>query len=291
VQFSQRSEALVTNLMQLRLLDVHLHRLSEIVHGETEDPKSDVHRRSRKIRGAISFKDVHFRYARERDWTLRGLDFHIAPGEFVAITGVSGGGKSTILKLVLGLYAPTRGEVLIDEAPLAAVGIDTWRHHTGCVLQDDVLFAGTFASNIACFSTQIDMQQVIRASELAQIHEEIMKLPASYSSMISDLGAALSGGQRQRLLLARALYRQPKVLVLDEGTANLDAQTEIKIADVIASMDCTRLVVAHRPELLRRADRILMLEHGTLRDCTRDEEGDVGGATNAASTRMSARVR
>ena len=168
------------------------------------------------------------------------------------------------MKVMLGLAQPGSGELRIDELPISAFGLRAWRQHAGVVMQDDQLLSGTMADNISFFDPQIDMEQVRRVSETARIHADISRMPMNYLSLIGDMGAALSGGQRQRLLLARALYRNPRVLFLDEGTANLDEQSEREIADVIEAMPITRIVVAHRPELITRADRVFEMAGGGL---------------------------
>ncbi len=132
-----------------------------------------------------------------------------------------------------------------------------WRNLVGVVAQDDRLLSGTLADNIAGFDPDLDMQQVVAAAAAAQVHADIMRAPMQYLTLVGDMGSTLSGGQRQRVLLARALYRQPKILILDEGTANLDQQNEELIADLIDQLQITRIVVAHRPALLRRAKRVL----------------------------------
>ena len=152
----------------------------------------------------------------------------------------------------------------IDGLPLHSLGLRNWRAAAGVVMQDDQLLSGSIADNIASFDPQIDMKRVVECATLAQAHDDISRMPMHYLSMIGDMGAALSGGQRQRLLLARALYHNPQVLFLDEGTANLDLQAERQIAEVISSMEITRVVVAHRPELLKRADRIFIMAGGKL---------------------------
>ncbi|HIC81512.1 MAG TPA: ATP-binding cassette domain-containing protein, partial [Kiloniellaceae bacterium] len=172
--------------------------------------------------------------------------------------------KSTLLKLMLGLLQPNAGEIRIDGQPLSQYGIRHWRQQLGVVMQDDQLLSGSIAENIAFFDPELDLERVRQCAEAARIAADIQRMPMQYQSLIGEMGAALSGGQRQRLLLARALYRRPRVLFLDEGTANLDIASEREIADVIAAMDITRIIVAHRPELIRRADRVYEMRDGRL---------------------------
>jgi ATP-binding cassette subfamily B protein RaxB len=166
------------------------------------------------------------------------------------------------MKLLLGLNAPTQGSIEIDGMRATPERWRAWRNHVGVVAQDDRLLSGTIADNIAFFDAELDMGRVREAAIAARVHDDIMHMPMQYLSLVGDMGSTLSGGQRQRVLLARALYRQPKVLILDEGTANLDEATEEAIADLVAELPITRIVVAHRPALIRRATRVYSVEGG-----------------------------
>ena len=188
----------------------------------------------------------------------------IEQGEHVAITGPSGGGKSTLVKLLLGLVEPEAGEILVDGLPLARFGYKSFHAQVAAVLQEDSLFAGSLAENIALFDDAVDMERVLAAAMAASIHEDIVRMPMQYETLVGDMGSTLSGGQKQRILLARALYRQPKVLVMDEGTAHLDAGHERAVNAAISAMGITRIIIAHRQETIAQAERVLVMLGGNL---------------------------
>jgi ATP-binding cassette subfamily B protein RaxB len=178
----------------------------------------------------------------------------IPPGQFVTISGPSGGGKTTLIKLMLGLLEPTSGEILVDGLPLSTIGPRAFREQVAAVMQEDQLLSGSIADNICFFDSHFDEERMIRSAELAAIHADIMAMPMTYNSLIGDMGNSLSGGQKQRVLLARALYRNPRILFLDEGTAHLDVQTERAINESLRQLPMTRISVAHRPDISSGAD-------------------------------------
>jgi ATP-binding cassette subfamily B protein RaxB len=256
--FNDRAVGFINQLVQFRLLGLHLDRLSDIV---TAVPETDTATAKKiDVKGAIKVKDLSFRYGAADQFVLQDLNFEVAPGDFIAVTGPSGGGKTTLLKLLLGLQRPTEGTIDLDGNRADPDLWRAWRSHVGVVAQDDRLLSGTIADNIAFFDPDLDMARVQAAAKLAQVHDEIMRAPMQYLGLVGDMGSTLSGGQRQRVLLARALYSQPRILILDEGTANLDEETEEAIADLVESMPITRIIVAHRPELIRRAARVLYVK-------------------------------
>jgi len=186
------------------------------------------------------------------------LRFRINPGECAAIVGASGAGKSTLLKLMAGLLKPQSGDVIVNghsvcESRAAVLG------NVGFVLQDDSLFAGTIADNIAFASDVADMSRVEECARLVCLDDEINQMHMGYNTLIGDMGSALSGGQQQRLLLARALYQRPSILILDEATSHLDVPTEQRIAAMLAELRMTRIFAAHRPDTIRIADRVIIL--------------------------------
>jgi ATP-binding cassette subfamily B protein RaxB len=213
---------------------------------------------TRPIQGRIELRNVSFCYAETEPFVLKDISFIVEPGEFVTIMGPSGGGKTTLIKILLGLLEPTEGEVLIDGIRLSTIGPRAYREHVGAVMQDDQLLSGSIADNICFFDPSFDHERMIQCAQLAGIHEEIMAMPMTYNSLVGDMGSSLSGGQKQRVMLARALYRQPQILFLDEGTAHLDVTNEKHIM--------TRISVAHRPEITNGAHRILRIARTLVRD-------------------------
>jgi len=262
LSFTNSIMSLLEKAIEFRLLNLHLERIADIALSEPEDLRSDVGVSDEQLASPakIEFNDVSFRYSSTDPWVLQNVNLTIEAGEFVALTGISGGGKTTMMKLMLGLYAPTEGQILIDGFPLTNDNRMAWRERIGVVMQDDQLLTGSIAENISFFDTAVNMEDVHRAAMIAHIHDDIVAMPMNYLSYIGDMGSIFSGGQRQRLLLARALYRRPKTLFLDEGTANLDEETEKLIVDIIKKSDLTRVVVAHRPEFIKNADRIIEIK-------------------------------
>jgi ATP-binding cassette subfamily B protein RaxB len=213
----------------------------------------------RPIRGAIELRNVCFRYAEAEPLILNNVNLCVAPGQFVTIMGPSGCGKTTLVKIMLGLLEPTGGQVLIDGLPLGQIGPRAYREQIGAVMQEDQLLSGSIADNICFFETTFDPQRMIECARIAGIHDDIMAMPMSYNSLIGDMGSSLSSGQKQRVLLARALYRQPKILFLDEGTAHLDTAKEKEINANLRYLNMTRVSIAHRPEITHGADVIIHL--------------------------------
>ena len=264
-QFIQKAASLIDQGIALRMLGLHLERLSDIALSEEDKSFGTSVDIETELKGRIELREVFYRYAPSDPLVLEGVNLVVEPGEHIAITGPSGGGKSTLVKLLLGLVEPDSGEVLADGLPLARFGHKSFHGQVAAVLQEDSLFAGSLADNIALFDDQINMQLVMAAAAAASIHDDIARMPMQYETLVGDMGSTLSGGQKQRVLLARALYRRPKILVMDEGTAHLDSAHEQAVNAAIATMGITRIIIAHRKETVDSAQRVLVMDGGTLR--------------------------
>jgi ATP-binding cassette subfamily B protein RaxB len=261
--FTSSAIALVGQFQKWRLLRLHLERLSDIVCQEQE-AVGLAPQRVLLAGPEIRVEKLSFSYSPNEPSIFQGLDFAIPSGSFVAVTGPSGSGKTTLMRVMLGLLTPTQGKMIVDGVPLGPSSMSGWRSRVGAVMQDDYLLTGTLLDNICFFDTDPSERQAQHCARLARIHDDIMRMPMGYHSLVSDMGSALSSGQRQRILLARALYRDPDVLFLDEGTANLDPKTEAAIGDMICRLPITRIVIAHRPALVERAEIVLRLDENGL---------------------------
>jgi ATP-binding cassette subfamily B protein RaxB len=248
--------------LELKTIEIHLDRLSDIVMAPPESG-GDARVLPPSSTQCLELNDVWFRYSNDDPWLLKGVSLAVDGKESLAITGRSGCGKSTLLKLMQGLIVPTGGSILLNGVPLAEVTAQ-YRAMIAAVQQVEELFSGTIAENIACFDSPLDLVRAQESARKANIHAEIEAMPMKYNTLITDTGLSFSGGQKQRILLARALYKEPRILFLDEATSHLDAETEDKINRVVSTLGIARIIVAHRQETILSCDRILMLEEGRL---------------------------
>jgi ATP-binding cassette, subfamily B, bacterial CvaB/MchF/RaxB len=275
-QFSSRIATLLDTIVRLTLLGLHSERVADIALAEPEEavgPCSPVVLAEDaatgplpRHRAALSARGIGFSYGDNERPVIVDFDFDVAPGECVAIVGPSGAGKTTLLKILAGLLPPSGGTVLLDDVPIAAIGMEHYRSQIGCVLQDDRLFAGTVADNIAAFDPAVGLDRVVHAAKLAAMHEEIMRMPMGYQTLVGDMGNSLSGGQIQRVVLARALYRAPRILLLDEATSHLDDDNERTINVAVRSLPIARIIVAHRRSTIEMADRIVSIWPAAARE-------------------------
>jgi ATP-binding cassette, subfamily B, bacterial CvaB/MchF/RaxB len=280
-QFAQRVSGLVDKWVELKMLTLQGERLADIVLSAPEaelpaqpsaqPPAQEPTAITRMATPAAAsepprlvLSGVSFRYADGEPEVLSGLSLAIEPGESVAIVGASGGGKTTLLKVMLGIHTPQAGEVQVGGVPLQRLGLRHWRQMVGTVMQDDALFAGSIADNISFFDATPDPEWLQQCAQMASVHSEIEAMPMGYQTLIGDMGASISGGQKQRILLARALYKRPQILFLDEATSALDVDRERLVNQAIKQLHLTRVIVAHRPETIASAGRVIVLKEGAV---------------------------
>ncbi|HOW47286.1 MAG TPA: peptidase domain-containing ABC transporter [Rubrivivax sp.] len=263
-QFATRVSALIDKVVDLKMLRLQGERLADIVLTAPEQTEASGIGRRLPEMPAIELRDLRFRYSDGEPEVLAGVSLRIEPGESVAIVGPSGCGKTTLLKLILGIHAPTGGELLVGGMPLAQVGLQAWRGAVGVVMQDEPLFSGSIAENISFFDLRPDLDWVMHCARVASVHDDIDAMPMGYHTLIGDMGSSLSGGQRQRILLARALYRRPRILLLDEATSALDVDGERLVNQAVRQLALTRIIVAHRPETIASASRVIALQAGRV---------------------------
>lgn len=264
-RFVASMDTLIGQWIELKMLGLHLDRLADIVFTPTEnieqhevasvsdDLLPSQGKNSVIISGKIEVRNLSYRYSESDPPVFKNINFVIEPGENVAITGSSGCGKTTLLKCLMGLLSPSDGEVLVDNKPLTQ--IPQFRSQIAGVMQDDQLLSGAIADNIASFSPKLDMDRVMACTQMACIHEDILRMPMQYNTLVGDMGSGLSGGQKQRIIVARALYRQPRILFMDEATSHLDITNESLLSEHLKTLSITRVLVAHRRETVRSATR------------------------------------
>ena len=275
--FTGRGRSLVDKWVELKLLRLQAERIADIALTPPERHLEVAYAGSLSHTG-IEIDNLSFRYAEGEPWILRNCCFSVKPGESVAFVGASGCGKTTLAKLLLGLLNPQEGVVRIGGVDIRHYGLERYRNLFGVVMQEDQLFSGSITDNVTFFDPTPDHSRAVRAARQAALHEEILSMPMAYNTFIGDMGSALSGGQKQRLLLARALYREPKVLILDEATSHLDLLNEEKVNSAIRDLQITRIVIAHRPETIVSADHIFTLRNGHITSCTNVEYIDASRA-------------
>jgi len=266
-QLALRVSALIDKVFEVRLLELHCERLADVVLTPPDEAADSHGRLVTPVAGGaappITIRGLRYRYAEHAPYVLDGVDLTVASGECVAIVGSSGCGKTTLLHVVLGILPATAGEVSIGGVPLGQL-LGEQRRSIACVTQNDCLFAGSIADNISFCDAAADQARIEECARLAAIHDEIAALPMAYNTLVGFLGSTLSAGQQQRILLARALYARPSVLILDEATSHLDVEHERVVAAGLRGLDVTRILVAHRPETVAAADRVVRLEAGRI---------------------------
>lgn len=268
-QFTRRASELIDLVIEVRMLSLHAERIADIALEAPESAETAASAPSGVLEAKIEFRKVSFRYAEGEPWILRDFSLTIEAGESVAIVGRSGCGKSTLFKLLLGLLQPSEGEVLIGGVTVRQLGPAAVRRLVGVVMQEDRLLAGTLAENIACFDPDADRKRIEDAARKAHIHHAILKMPMGYETLVAELGSGLSGGQKQRILLARLLYRDPQIIALDEATSHLDLHSEQHVIRALQQVKATRLTIAHRPETVMLAERLVRVDGGVVMEDVR----------------------
>lgn len=259
-QFESRIGSLINQFVQVKMLSLHGERLADIVLTETESertPDAGIP----NLEGGIEIRleNVSFRYAENEPYVLKDVNLTVKQGESLALTGRSGCGKSTLLDILCGNLKPESGKVLVNGHDIYRLPPRFIRSLGAVVRQNDVLFAGSIAQNIAFFDETPDRAKIERCAQMAMIHDEISAMPMGYETLIGDMGSALSGGQKQRIVLARALYQNPKILFLDEATSHLDIENEKAVNQSLSGLSVTKIMAAHRKETVESADRIFDL--------------------------------
>jgi ATP-binding cassette subfamily B protein len=263
--------SLVQSALQLQLLGGYMDRIDDVL-GQAPEQSGENATRAPKLTGRITLQGISFRYSERSPLVVRNVSIDIKAGSMVAIVGRSGCGKSTLASLIAGMYRPVEGRVLYDGHDLARLELKSLRRQLGVVFQQPYLFHGTIRSNIALTEPSLPLDRVVGAARQACIHEDIDRMPMGYDTLLADGGSSMSGGQRQRVALARALVHKPPFLILDEATSALDAETERRVMDNLARLNCTRIVLAHRLSTIANADLILVMEDGEVVEAGTHEE-------------------
>lgn len=261
--FLEPITSLVESMMQLQVAQTHIDRIGDVYESDVEQNTQSVVLPP-LLTGRIRMDHVSFQYNPQLPNVLTDLSLEIKPGQKVAIVGKTGSGKSTLGKLLLGLHAPTSGEILYNDVPLQRMNYQAVREQIGVVIQEAGIFSSSIRQNIAFAHGNVTMPQVMLAAERACIHEDIEAMPMRYETFVAEGGNTLSGGQRQRLALARALVHNPRILFMDEATSSLDVATEQAVEQNLAQLACTQIIIAHRLSTVRNADLIIVLDKGRI---------------------------
>ncbi|MEF7516716.1 peptidase domain-containing ABC transporter [Escherichia coli] len=258
-QFSERVASLTSFLLQLRIMSLHNERIADIALHEKEEKKPEIEIVAHMGPISLETNGLSYRYDSQSAPIFSALSLSVAPGESVAITGASGAGKTTLMKVLCGLFEPDSGRVLINGIDIRQIGINNYHRMIACVMQDDRLFSGSIRENICGFAEEMDEEWMVECARASHIHDVIMNMPMGYETLIGELGEGLSGGQKQRIFIARALYRKPGILFMDEATSALDSESEHFVNVAIKNMNITRVIIAHRETTLRTVDRVIYI--------------------------------
>ena len=267
-QLTGRFANLIEQIIQFKMMRLHLDRIADIALTEQEADREGetvfLNNGSSEPEGQLTLNNICFSYSDEQAPILHNVNLTLNASESVVITGPSGAGKTTLMKIMLGLLKPTSGKILLDGKDITQLGLKSYRKKIATVMQDDTLLTGSIADNISFFDPQPNYFKIEQCANLAAIHDDINKMVMGYNSLVGDMGSNLSGGQIQRLLLARALYQSPCVLFMDEATSHLDKDNEAKISEQMQGLSMTRIMIAHRQETINMAEQVYLLNNGTL---------------------------
>jgi ABC-type bacteriocin/lantibiotic exporter with double-glycine peptidase domain len=244
------------------LTNAYLERIRDITDSEVE--KNINSGEIKELKGDIKLKNVSFAYTVNSKEVIKNISMHIKPGQKIGIVGPSGSGKSTLSKILLGIYTPTKGKIYFDDLELDKYYKKSLRKQIGAVPQEISLFNKSILDNIRVSNKNISLDKVKKVAKIAQIYDEIEKMPMKYNTFISNMGMNLSGGQRQRIALARAILNNPKILVLDEATSSLDSINESNVSNYFKNIGCTRIVIAHRLSTIIDSDIIFAINNGEI---------------------------
>lgn len=248
-------------------------RIFEILDTKSEVKEKENAREISKIEGYVEFENVYFSYDGE-NYVLLDINLSVEPGQIIALVGHSGAGKSTLANLILRLYDPSKGRILIDGIDIRDIKLESLRKHIGIVPQDVILFGGTIEENIAYGKENATKEEIINAAKLANAHDFIVSLPQGYNTVVGERGVRLSGGERQRISIARAILKNPPILILDEATSSVDSVSESLIQEALKRLmrGKTTFIIAHRLSTIKMADKIVVLEKGRIREIGTHEE-------------------
>jgi ATP-binding cassette, subfamily B, bacterial len=262
----------VANWQRLQIVSIQLERLNDVLSAKAERSGSSAPALSSQAGALLELRDVSFRYDEHGPMAIKGISADIRPGQRVAIVGHTGAGKTTLAWLMLGMYEPVAGEIRYNGVPLAEMSLTQLRRRLGVVIQDPFTLRAPVRENITFACPGASFDDVLWASRIAEVHDEVSALPSGYDTQLAERGIGLSGGQLQRLALARALVGRPSALILDEATSHLDAATEMRIVANLRAVSCTQIVIAHRLSTVRDADLIMVLRDGCLVESGTHEE-------------------
>lgn len=263
-QFLDAGVRLIEQAMNFSIIKVHLSRISDIALSKQKNEGLESPAATPEFGTGLELRNVRFRYSHADPEVLKGVNLSIKPGEIIGMAGPSGGGKTTLIKIIKGLVEPTVGQVLLNGRSLNSYDPTKLSELIGYVAQDDALYAGTIAENISFFDPYADLDDIHAAAQLARVHDDIMAMPMQYELLVGDMGSTLSGGQKQRVCIARAIYRKPSLLILDEGTANIDPMTEHTLMKSLTELNIAILICSHQPSAISHAQRLVALLGGQL---------------------------